>query len=105
MAGEATASGLRFFLDRGLGSVVVPRALRAAGWTLETMDERYGADQSQNIQDTQWIEERRSPALRSGEARWDLNGRANTRSMVARGGLDAGIADVFVDDAALASRR
>lgn len=57
MAGEATASGLRFFLDRGLGSVVVPRALRSAGWTLETMDERYGADQSQNIQDTQWIEE------------------------------------------------
>jgi hypothetical protein len=32
-------------------------ALRAAGWTLETMDERYGANQSQNIQDTQWIEE------------------------------------------------
>jgi hypothetical protein len=57
MAGEAAASGLRFFLDRGLGSVVVPGALRAAGWLLETMDERYGADQSQNIQDTQWIEE------------------------------------------------
>ena len=40
MAEEAAASGLRFFLDRGLGSVVVPRALRAAGWSLETMDER-----------------------------------------------------------------
>jgi PIN like domain len=57
MAGEAAESGLRFFLDRGLGAYVVPRALRTAGWTLETMDERYGADQSQNIQDTQWIEE------------------------------------------------
>lgn len=57
MAGEAVASGTRFFLDRGLGSIVVPRALRAAGWTLETMDERYGANQSQRIQDTQWIEE------------------------------------------------
>ena len=57
MAGEAAASGLRFFLDRGLGAVVVPGALRAAGWTLETMDERYGADQSQSIQDTRWIEE------------------------------------------------
>jgi hypothetical protein len=55
--GEATTSGLRFFLDRGLGSLVVPRALRAAGWALETMDERYGADRSQEIQDTQWIEE------------------------------------------------
>jgi hypothetical protein len=29
----------------------------AAGWLLETMDERYGAGRSQNIQDTQWIEE------------------------------------------------
>jgi PIN like domain len=57
MAGEAAVSGLQFFLDRGLGAVVVPRALRAAGWPLETMDERYGADQSQNIRDTQWIEE------------------------------------------------
>ena len=57
MAGEAAASGLRSFLDRGLGSVVVPGALRAAGWTLETMDERYGAGQSQNVQDTRWIEE------------------------------------------------
>jgi hypothetical protein len=57
MAGEAAESGLRFFLDRGLGAYVVPGALRAAGWMLETMDERYGADQSQNVQDTQWIEE------------------------------------------------
>ena len=44
MAGEAAASGLHFFLDRRLGAFVVPRALRAAGWMLETMDERYGAD-------------------------------------------------------------
>ena len=57
MAGEAAESGLRFFLDRGLGAYVVPRALQAAGWLLETMDERYGAARSQNIQDTQWIEE------------------------------------------------
>jgi hypothetical protein len=48
---------LRFFLDRGLGSVVVPRALRGAGWVLETMDERYGTKQSQHINDAQWIEE------------------------------------------------
>ena len=57
MAGEAAASGLRFFLDRGLGSRIVPGALRQAGWTLETMDERYGRTRSQSIQDTQWIEE------------------------------------------------
>jgi hypothetical protein len=35
----------------------VPVALREAGWKLETMDERYGAHDSQLIQDIQWIEE------------------------------------------------
>lgn len=57
MAGEANASGLHFFLDRGLGSRLVPEALRDAGWKLETMDERYGKEASQSIQDTQWLEE------------------------------------------------
>lgn len=57
MAGEAAASALRFFLDRGLGARIVPQALREAGLSLETMDERYGKAASQNIQDTQWIEE------------------------------------------------
>jgi hypothetical protein len=41
----------------GWASLWFPGDLRAAGWLLETMDERYGADQSQNIPDTQWIEE------------------------------------------------
>jgi hypothetical protein len=40
VAREAAASGLRFFLDRGLSALIVPRALRQAGWNLETMDER-----------------------------------------------------------------
>jgi len=57
LTGPAAASGLRFFLDRGLGSRIVPGVLRDAGWTLETMDERYGKTESQKIQDTQWIEE------------------------------------------------
>ncbi len=57
MAGGATEAEVRFFLDRGLGSRIVPEALRQAGWVLETMDERYGKDESQNIPDTQWIEE------------------------------------------------
>jgi hypothetical protein len=35
----------------------VPQALRQAGWTLEAMDERYGKAVSQQIRDTQWIEE------------------------------------------------
>ncbi|MFI7641037.1 hypothetical protein [Nonomuraea sp. NPDC049400] len=57
MAGEAQDSGLSFFLDRGLGSRIVPNALREAGWVLETMYERYGKDDSQRIADVQWIEE------------------------------------------------
>jgi uncharacterized hydantoinase/oxoprolinase family protein len=47
VTGEAAASGLRFFLDRGLGSRMVPEALRQAAWVLETMDERYGKTESQ----------------------------------------------------------
>lgn len=53
----AGLADLRFFLDRGLGSLVVPSALRSHGWLLTTMDERYGADASQLIRDDQWIAE------------------------------------------------
>ncbi|HEX6470844.1 MAG TPA: hypothetical protein VF069_17215 [Streptosporangiaceae bacterium] len=38
MAGEARSAGLRFFLDRGLGSKILPEALRRAGWRLENGD-------------------------------------------------------------------
>jgi hypothetical protein len=48
---------LAFFADRSLGSIMVPDALRAAGWVLETMDERYGVDMSPSIKDVQWIED------------------------------------------------
>jgi hypothetical protein len=54
---EVSTAELRFFLDRGLGSRMVPAALREAGWVLETMDERYGKQESQKIKDEQWIEE------------------------------------------------
>ncbi|MFC4056639.1 hypothetical protein ACFOY4_43725 [Actinomadura syzygii] len=59
MPEEATTrpTDLCFFTDRGLGSRLLPNALREAGWVLETMDERYGKAQSQRISDRQWIEE------------------------------------------------
>lgn len=76
MSGEAAASGLRFFLDRGLGAFVVPGALRAAGWMLETMDERYGADQSQGIQDTQWIALSNASIAGTTMAQWYLDHEA-----------------------------
>lgn len=52
-----TNPGLRFFLDRGLGSRIVPGRLREAGWQLTTMDERYGVEKSQRVPDTEWIED------------------------------------------------
>ncbi|HEY0216177.1 MAG TPA: hypothetical protein VGC57_07290 [Cellulomonas sp.] len=45
----------RFFLDRGLGARLVPAGLRTAGWQVTTMDERYGAEVSQHVADTDWI--------------------------------------------------
>jgi hypothetical protein len=56
-------SGTRFFLDRGVGSRIVPEGLRAAGWVVTTMDERYGPEASQKIADTTWIRD----ASQSGE--------------------------------------
>lgn len=50
-------SDLRFFLDRGLGSRIVPDGLRAAGWATTTMDERYGLAEAQSVPDVVWIRE------------------------------------------------
>lgn len=47
----------RFFLDRGIGSVFVPEGLRENDWQVTTMDERYGADASQDVADIDWIRE------------------------------------------------
>lgn len=55
--GRSVEQTVRFFADRSLGSRIVPQALRAAGWQVETMDERYGTGMSQLIRDVQWIEE------------------------------------------------
>jgi hypothetical protein len=52
-----SARALTFFVDRSLGSFTVPAALRAAGWVLETMDERYGSGKSPWVKDVEWIED------------------------------------------------
>jgi hypothetical protein len=46
-----------FFLDRGLGSRIVPTGLRERGWQVTTMDERYGSLASQDVADVDWIRE------------------------------------------------
>ena len=56
-------SDLRFFVDRGLGARIVPSLLRAAGWRLTTMDERYGVRGSESVADQDWI----ADAARRGE--------------------------------------
>ena len=48
-------SGLRFFSDRSLGDHEVPNALRAAGWHIVSMRERYGSVTAQALSDIDWI--------------------------------------------------
>ncbi|MDR1189899.1 MAG: hypothetical protein LBK95_21000 [Bifidobacteriaceae bacterium] len=45
----------RFFIDRNMGFRIVPGGLRKRGWLLTTMDERYGKERSQQIDDVDWI--------------------------------------------------
>ena len=59
----ADLGDLWFFLNRVLGSVVVPGALRARGWQLTSMYERYGPERSQCVGTGEWIGE----AARRGE--------------------------------------
>ncbi|HEY5224938.1 MAG TPA: hypothetical protein VIJ18_18060 [Microbacteriaceae bacterium] len=47
----------RFFIDRSLGALIVPQALRQAGWLLTTMDERYGREVGEGYADVDWIRE------------------------------------------------
>lgn len=54
---------VRFFVDRGLGAHVVPNGLRERGWSVTTMNQRYGSEAGQQLPDTQWIED----ATRAGE--------------------------------------
>lgn len=46
---------LRFFSDRSLADHDVPEALRAAGWQIVSMRERYGSVTAQQLADIDWI--------------------------------------------------
>lgn len=45
----------RFFVDRSLGGIVVPRLLRDAGFDVQTMRERYGERRAQAMTDVEWL--------------------------------------------------
>jgi hypothetical protein len=44
-----------FLIDRSLGRVALPAALRAAGLTVRTLAGVYGEQQAQDVEDQQWI--------------------------------------------------
>ncbi|HEV7184264.1 MAG TPA: hypothetical protein VGN33_07190 [Leifsonia sp.] len=46
---------MRFFSDRSLGDHEVPNGLRAAGWHVVSMRERYGSVTAQALADIDWI--------------------------------------------------
>lgn len=44
-----------FFVDRSLGRRRVPELLRADGWDLITLAERYGIPDDERVLDTEWL--------------------------------------------------
>ena len=45
----------KFFIDRSLGRVAVPAALRKAGWDVVTLAEHYGMPRDEEVADTELI--------------------------------------------------
>jgi PIN like domain len=45
----------KFFIDRSLGRVAVPAALRENGWDVVTLAEHYGMPRDEEVADTEWI--------------------------------------------------
>jgi hypothetical protein len=60
----------KFFIDRSLGRVAVPAALREAGWDVVTLAEHYGMPRDEEVADTEWIADAASrnwPILMKGK--------------------------------------
>ncbi len=45
----------KFFIDRSLGRVAVPKGLRDDGWDVVTLAEHYGMPRDEEVADTEWI--------------------------------------------------
>ena len=45
----------RFLTDRNLGARVVPNLLRAAGFDVTTLQERYGIARAERVSDEEWL--------------------------------------------------
>jgi hypothetical protein len=46
-----------FLVDRSLGSVIVPEALRSLGYTVHTLASIYGEDTARLLDDTVWLKD------------------------------------------------
>jgi hypothetical protein len=67
----------RFFIDRSLGRVAVPAALRDDGWDVVTLAEHYGMPRDEEVADTEWIADAASrdwAILMKGPCRGGLGG-------------------------------
>jgi hypothetical protein len=79
-------SELRFFADRSLGDHEVPDALRAAGWRVVSMRERYGSVTAERLADIDWIRD----ATRAGEVLLTGDKAIAKRPLEARAVVTAG---------------
>ena len=55
MSRHASPPPPEFLIDRSLGSVVLPAALAARGFTVHTLRSVYGEARAQEIQDEEWL--------------------------------------------------
>lgn len=76
---------VRFFTDRSLGDHVVPDTLRAAGWNVISMRERYGSVTAQDLADIDWIRD----ASAAGEVLLTGDKAIAKRPLEARAVVDA----------------
>ncbi len=77
---------VRFFTDRSLGDHGVPHALRAAGWQIISMRERYGSLTAQGLADIDWIKD----ATEAGEVLLTGDKAIAKRPLEARAVIEAG---------------
>jgi hypothetical protein len=77
---------VRFFTDRSLGDHGVPEALRAAGWQIVSMRERYGSVTAQALADIDWIRD----ATEAGEVLLTGDKMIAKRPLEARAVIAAG---------------
>jgi len=77
---------VRFFIDRSLGDHEVPGALRAAGWHVVSMRERYGSVTAQSLADIDWIRD----STEAGEVLLTADKAIAKRPLEARAVVTAG---------------